>query len=220
MDSTIEILKSELAQAVLDSGKMIGTAMIISLIIGGALGLILYLTSNKLFFKNKLINSIAGFFVNIIRSLPFVILLVLLIPFTNIIVGSSIGPEAATVPITIASIAFFARLSEGAFSEVDNGVIEAAISSGASLHLILSDVLIVEAFPSLIRGVTVNLVSLIGFSAMAGIVGGGGIGDLAIRYGYYRYETGVMIVTVLILVILVQSIQFIGDSLAAKFSRR
>ena len=220
MDSTIEILKSELGQAVLDSGKMIGTAMIISLIIGGALGLILYLTSNKLFFKNKLINSIAGFFVNIIRSLPFVILLVLLIPFTNIVVGSSIGPEAATVPITIASIAFFARLSEGAFSEVDNGVIEAAISSGASLHLILSDVLIVEAFPSLIRAVTVNLVSLIGFSAMAGIVGGGGIGDLAIRYGYYRYETGVMIVTVLILVILVQSIQFIGDALATKFSRR
>jgi D-methionine transport system permease protein len=220
MDSTIEILKSELGQAVLDSGKMIGTAMIISLIIGGALGLILYLTSNKLLFKNKVINSIAGFFVNIIRSLPFVILLVLLIPFTNIVVGSSIGPEAAAVPITIASIAFFARLSEGAFSEVDNGVIEAAISSGASLPLILSDVLIVEAFPSLIRAVTVNLVSLIGFSAMAGIVGGGGIGDLAIRYGYYRYETGVMIITVLILVILVQSIQFIGDALAIKFSRR
>ena len=131
-----------------------------------------------------------------------------------------IGPEAATVPITIAAIAFFARLSEGAFSEVDNGVIEAAISSGASLHLILSDVLIVEAFPSLIRGITVNLVSLIGFSAMAGIVGGGGIGDLAIRYGYYRYETGVMIVTVLILLILVQSIQIFGDMLATKFSKR
>lgn len=220
MDSTIEILKSELGQAVLDSGKMIGTAMIISLIIGGALGLLLYLTSSKLFFKNKLINSIAGFVINIIRSLPFIILLVLLLPLTKIIVGSNIGPEAATVPITIAAIAFFARLSEGAFSEVDNGVIEAAISSGASLHLILSDVLIVEAFPSLIRGITVNLVSLIGFSAMAGIVGGGGIGDLAIRYGYYRYETGVMIVTVLILLILVQSIQIFGDMLATKFSRR
>lgn len=220
MDSTIDILKSELGQAVLDSGKMIGTSMIISLIIGGALGLLLYLTSSKLFFKNKLINSIAGFVINIIRSLPFIILLVLLLPLTKIIVGSNIGPEAATVPITIAAIAFFARLSEGAFSEVDNGVIEAAISSGASLHLILSDVLIVEAFPSLIRGITVNLVSLIGFSAMAGIVGGGGIGDLAIRYGYYRYETGVMIVTVLILLILVQSIQIFGDMLAKKFSRR
>ena len=220
MESTIEILRLELGKAVLDSGKMIGTAMIISLIIGGALGLVLYLTSNKLFFKNKLINSIAGFLINIVRSLPFVILLVLLIPFTTILVGSSIGPEAATVPITIASIAFFARLSEGAFSEVDNGVIEAAISSGASLSLILFDVLIVEAFPSLIRAITVNLVSLIGFSAMAGIVGGGGIGDLAIRYGYYRYETGVMIVTVLILVVLVQIIQLGGDALATKFTKR
>lgn len=220
MESTIEILRLELGKAVLDSGKMIGTAMIISLIIGGALGLVLYLTSNKLFFKNKLINSIAGFLINIVRSLPFVILLVLLIPFTTILVGSSIGPEAATVPITIASIAFFARLSEGAFSEVNNGVIEAAISSGASLSLILFDVLIVEAFPSLIRAITVNLVSLIGFSAMAGIVGGGGIGDLAIRYGYYRYETGVMIVTVLILVVLVQIIQLGGDALATKFTKR
>ncbi|MFW2490603.1 methionine ABC transporter permease [Clostridium chromiireducens] len=220
MDSTIEILKNELGQAVLDSGKMIGTAMIISLIIGGALGLILYLTSSNLFFKNKLLNSIAGFIINVIRSLPFVILLVLLLPLTKIIVGTNIGPEAATVPITIAAIAFFARLSEGAFSEVDKGVIEAAISSGASLYLILFDVLIVEAFSSLIRAITVNLVSLIGYSAMAGIVGGGGIGDLAIRYGYYRYETGVMIVTVLILLILVQAIQLIGDALATKLSRR
>ncbi|WP_390624473.1 methionine ABC transporter permease [Clostridium saccharoperbutylacetonicum] len=216
----MEILKSELGQAALDSGKMIGTAMIISLIVGGALGLILYLTSNKLFFKNNLANSFAGFVINIIRSLPFIILLVLLLPITKIIVGSNIGPEAATVPITIAAIAFFARLSEGAFNEVDSGVIEAAISSGASLRLILFDVLIVEAFPSLIRAITVNLVSLIGYSAMAGIVGGGGIGDLAIRYGYYRYETGVMIVTVLILLVLVQAIQITGDALATKLSRK
>nr|WP_315074905.1 methionine ABC transporter permease [uncultured Clostridium sp.] len=220
MDSTIDILKSELGQAVLDSGKMIGIAIIISLIIGGALGLILYLTSSRLFFKNKLINYIAGFIINVIRSLPFIILLVLLLPLTKVIVGTNIGPEAATVPITIAAIAFFARLSEGAFSEVDNGVIEAAISSGASMRLIIFDVLIVEALPSLIRGITVNLVSLIGYSAMAGIVGGGGIGDLAIRYGYYRYETGVMIVTVIILLILVQVIQLTGDALANKLSRK
>ncbi|OOM78457.1 methionine ABC transporter permease [Clostridium sp. BL-8] len=220
MDSTIDILKSELGQAVLDSGKMIGIAIIISLIIGGALGLILYLTSSRLFFKNKLVNYIAGFIINVIRSLPFIILLVLLLPLTKVIVGTNIGPEAATVPITIAAIAFFARLSEGAFSEVDNGVIEAAISSGASMRLIIFDVLIVEALPSLIRGITVNLVSLIGYSAMAGIVGGGGIGDLAIRYGYYRYETGVMIVTVIILLILVQVIQLTGDALANKLSRK
>ena len=156
---------------------------------------------------------------NIIRSLPFVILLVLLIPFTKLITGTQIGPTAASVPISIASIAFFARLSEGAFNEIDKGVIEAAISSGAGFFLIFKDVLLVEARPSLIRAVTVNLISLIGCSAMAGIVGGGGIGDLAVRYGYYRYETGVMIVTVVILIVLVQFIQITGDLIVKRISK-
>jgi D-methionine transport system permease protein len=196
---------------------MIGIAIVLSIVVGGLIGLILYLTSNPLFFKNKIINSIAGVIVNIIRSLPFVILLVLLIPVTKMMVGTSIGPQAASVPLSIASIAFFARISEGAFNEVDKGVLEAAVASGAKIRLILTDVLIVEALPSLIRGVTVTLVSLIGFSAMAGIVGGGGIGDLAIRYGYYRYETGA---TVIILVVVVQAIQFIGDAFAKVSSKR
>lgn len=220
MNNTISILQSELGQAIMDSLNMIVIAMILSIIVGGFIGLILYLTSNSLFFKNKIVNSIAGIIVNIIRSLPFVILLVLLIPITKIMVGTSIGPQAAAVPLSIASIAFFARLAEGAFNEVDKGVLEAAVASGAKLRLILTDVLIVEALPSLIRGITVTLVSLISFSAMAGIVGGGGIGDLAIRYGYYRYETGVMIVTVIILVVVVQTIQFIGDGLARISSKR
>ncbi|AGK98446.1 methionine ABC transporter permease [Clostridium pasteurianum] len=220
MNNTISILQSELGQAIKDSLNMIVIAMILSIVIGGLIGLILYLTSNSLFFKNKIVNSIAGIIVNIIRSLPFVILLVLLIPITKIMVGTSIGPRAAAVPLSIASIAFFARLAEGAFNEVDRGVLEAAVASGAKLRLILTDVLIVEALPSLIRGITVTLVSLISFSAMAGIVGGGGIGDLAIRYGYYRYETGVMIVTVIILVVVVQAIQFIGDGLARISSKR
>lgn len=220
MNNTISILQSELGQAIKDSLNMIVIAMILSIIVGGLIGLILYLTSNSLFLKNKIINSIAGIIVNIIRSLPFVILLVLLIPITKIMVGTSIGPQAAAVPLSIASIAFFARLAEGAFNEVDKGVLEAAVASGAKLRLILTDVLIVEAMPSLIRGITVTLVSLISFSAMAGIVGGGGIGDLAIRYGYYRYETGVMIVTVIILVVVVQVIQFIGDGLARISSKR
>lgn len=220
MENTIEILKAELGGAVSASLQMIIAAMVISFFVGGALGLALYLTSNNLFFKNKAVNYAAGFIVNIIRSLPFVILLVLLIPITKLITGTGIGPEAATVPITIASIAFFARLSEGAFNEIDKGVIEAAIASGAGFFLILKDVLVVEALPSLIRAVTVNLISLIGFSAMAGIVGGGGIGDLAIRYGYYRYETGVMAVTVIMLVVLVQFIQISGDFIAKKSDRR
>jgi len=220
LNNTLDILRDELGKAIAESLNMIGIAIILSIVVGGLIGLILYLTSNPLFFKNKIINSIAGIIVNIIRSLPFVILLVLLIPITKHLVGTSIGPKAAAVPLSIASIAFFARLAEGAFSEVDKGVLEAAIASGAKLRLILKDVLIVEALPSLIRAVTVTLVSLIGFSAMAGIVGGGGIGDLAIRYGYYRYETGVMIATVVLLIIIVQAIQFIGDILASVSSKR
>ena len=219
MENTAQILQAELGSEVFATFKMIAISLIISLIVGGALGLILYITSNQLFFKNKLVNSIAGFIVNIIRSLPFVILLVLLIPFIKLITGTQIGPTAASVPISIASIAFFARLSEGAFNEIDKGVIEAAISSGAGFFLIFKDVLLVEARPSLIRAVTVNLISLIGCSAMAGIVGGGGIGDLAVRYGYYRYETGVMIVTVVILIVLVQFIQITGDLIVKRISK-
>ena len=219
MENTAQILQAELGSEVFATFKMIAISLIISLIVGGALGLILYITSNQLFFKNKLVNSIAGFIVNIIRSLPFVILLVLLIPFTKLITGTQIGPTAASVPISIASIAFFVRLSEGAFNEIDKGVIEAAISSGAGFFLIFKDVLLVEARPSLIRAVTVNLISLIGCSAMAGIVGGGGIGDLAVRYGYYRYETGVMIVTVVILIVLVQFIQITGDLIVKRISK-
>ena len=217
MENTAQILQAELGSEVFATFKMIAISLIISLIVGGALGLILYITSNQLFFKNKLVNSIAGFIVNIIRSLPFVILLVLLLPFTKLITGTQIGPIAASVPISIASIAFFARLSEGAFNEIDKGVIEAAISSGAGFFLIFKDVLLVEARPSLIRAVTVNLISLIGCSAMAGIVGG--IGDLAVRYGYYRYETGVMIVTVVILIVLVQFIQITGDLIVKRISK-
>lgn len=219
MENTAQILQAELGSEVIATFIMIAISLTISLIVGGALGLILYITSNQLFCKNKLINSIAGFIVNIIRSLPFVILLVLLIPFTKLITGTQIGPIAASVPISIASIAFFARLSEGAFNEIDKGVIEAAISSGSGFFLIFKDVLLVEARPSLIRAVTVNLISLIGCSAMAGIVGGGGIGDLAVRYGYYRYETGVMIVTVVILIVLVQFIQITGDLIVKRISK-
>lgn len=220
MDSTLDILRRELGKSFIDSIQMIGIAMILSIVIGGIIGLVLYLTSNELFYKNKIVNNIAGIVINIIRSLPFVILLVLLIPITKIIVGTSIGPKAAAVPLSIASIAFFARLAEGSFSEVDKGVLEAAIASGAKMSLILKDVLIVEALPGLIRAVTVSLVSLVGYSAMAGIVGGGGIGDLAIRYGYYRYETGVMISTVVILIVLVQVIQFVGDRLSLVFYKK
>ena len=151
-----------------------------------------------------------------IRSTPFVILLVLLLPLTQKLIGTTIGPAAASVPLSIAAIAFYARLVEGSLWEVDRGVIEAAISMGATPWMIIKDVLLPESLSGLLRGLTITAVSLIGYSAMAGIVGGGGIGDLAIRFGYYRYETNVMLITVILLVLLVQFVQSGGDYISKK----
>lgn len=220
MEATLLILKTELLEAVEQSAYMVSVAMAATLVFGLLLGLLLYVTSNPLFLQNRAVNAFSGAVVNVFRSIPFIILLVLLIPFTKLVAGTSIGPKAAVVPIAIASIAFYARLVEGAFSEVDKGVLEAGKATGASLPLIIRRILLVEAFPGLIRATTVTLVSLIGYSAMAGIVGGGGIGDLAIRFGYYRYETGVMLATVVLLIFLVQGIQLLGDTLARSFTRK
>lgn len=152
--------------------------------------------------------------VNLVRSVPFVILLVLVLPFTQRLVGSTIGPGAASVPLSIAAIAFYARLVQVSLCEVGRGVIEAATATGATPLQIILHVLLPEALPGLLRGLTVTAVSLVGYSAMAGIVGGGGVGDLAIRFGYYRYETNVMIVTVVVLILLVQIAQSFGDFVA------
>jgi D-methionine transport system permease protein len=199
---------------------MVGIAITFAIIIGLILGLILYITSTPLLYKNRIFNVVAGFIVNVIRSIPFVILLVLLVPVTSKLVGTTIGPKAAAVPLTVASIAFLARLIEGAFSEVDKGVIEASLAMGASIKEIIWDVLLVEALPGIVRAITVTLISIIGFSAMAGTVGGGGIGDLAVRFGYYRYQTDVMFVTVILLVIVVQAIQVIGEKIAVALTKK
>ena len=155
-----------------------------------------------------------------IRSLPFIILIIVLQPLARLVVGTSIGPIAASVSLAIAAIAFYARLVEGAFSEVDKGVIEAAVATGASMPLIIRKVLFVEATPALVRALTVTFVSVIGYSAMAGCVGGGGLGDIAIRYGYYRYQTDIMIITIVILVVLVQILQGLGMMLSRKLDKR
>jgi len=146
--------------------------------------------------------------------------LVLLIPFTQLVVGSTIGPVAASVPLAIAAIAFYARLVENSLCDVDKGVIEAATSLGATNFRIIKDVLLPEALSGLYRGLTVTAVSLVGYSAMAGIVGGGGVGDLAIRFGYYRYQTDIMVITVVLLIILVQGIQSFGDFLAKRADKK
>lgn len=190
---------------------MIGIAIIVALIIGLPLGVLLFVTDKGLFWENNAIKSVLGFVVNIIRSIPFIILLVAITPLTMIIVGDAIGPTAASVSLSVAAIPFFARIVETALREIDKGIVEAAIAVGATPWMIIKDVLLPEAKASIIQGVTLTVISLVGYSAMAGFVGGGGIGDLAIRFGYYRYDNTIMIVTVAILIVLVQLIQLIGD---------
>ncbi|MCZ2257901.1 ABC transporter permease [Sporosarcina sp. G11-34] len=173
-----------------------------------------------MFWQNKYLQNVAGTIINIIRSIPFIILLVVLIPLTKLLIGTSTGPLAASVPLTIASIPFFARLVETSLREIDKGVIEAAESCGASPWLIIRQVLLPESKSGVISGMTVMIISLLSYSAMAGIVGGGGIGNLAIQFGYYRYQNGVMIATVIILIIIVQLIQFIGDRAAHAVNKK
>lgn len=205
-------LFEELKLALNETFLMVSVSLIAAIIIGGLLGLLLFLSYNHLFFKNKVLNEISSVIVNIVRSIPFIILLVLLIPISKAIVNTTIGPTAVIVPLSISAIAFYARLSEASFSDVNKGVLESAVASGAKVFDIITGILIPEALPQLINGITITAISLIGFSAMAGTVGGGGIGNLAIRYGYQRYNTTVMITCVVALVVIVQALQLLGDS--------
>jgi D-methionine transport system permease protein len=213
-------LFQDLLKAFYETFQMVGIALFVSIVIGIPGGLFLYVTEKGLFYSNKFLNVVSGLIINVIRSIPFVILLVLLLPFTQEIVGTTIGPIAASVPLAIASTAFYARLVWVSLCEIDKGVVEASISLGAKPLLIITNVLLRESLPGLLRGLTVTAVSLIGYSAMAGIVGGGGVGDLAIRFGYYRYETDVMLVTVFFLILLVQIVQIVGDYAADKSNKK
>jgi D-methionine transport system permease protein len=213
-------LLANLKTAFIETFQMCGISIGLSILLGIPLGIFIFITGKGLFWENKVLNFIGGILINMVRSTPFVILLVLLIPFTQIVVGSTIGPLAASVPLSIAAVAFYARLVENSLCEVEKGVIEASISTGASNWLIIKEVLLPEALPGLLRGLTVTAISLVGYSAMAGIVGGGGVGDLAIRFGYYRYQTDVMIITVVLLIVLVQIIQSFGDYAAKKTDKK
>lgn len=199
---------------------MIGIALGIALVIGLPLGILLFITDKGLFWQNRVVNGVVGFLANLIRSIPFIILLVALFPLTNLIVGTTIGPVAASVSLSVAAIPYFARLVEGSLRDIDKGVIEATIAVGATPWMLIKDVLIPEAKSSIIRGVTLTVISLVAYSAMAGVVGGGGIGDLAIRFGYYRYDNTIMISTVAILIIIVQVLQFAGEKIAKSVDKR
>lgn len=200
--------------------EMVGVSALISVIVGLPLALVLVLTDRGGIRPQPVVNRVLGGFVNAVRSVPFIILLVALIPLTRLIVGTSIGTEAAIVPLSIAAIPYYARIAEVSLREVGRGLIEAARAMGASRAAIVRDVLIPEALPGLVSGFTVTLVTLIGSSAIAGAVGAGGLGDLAIRYGYQRFETGVMAAVVAVLVVLVCGVQWGGDRLARLLDRR
>ncbi len=214
-DATRDLLV-DLGKAFLETFQMVGISLTLAILLGVPLGLLLFVTERGLFLESRTANALGGVAVNVIRSIPFVILLVLVLPLTQALLGTTIGPIAASVPLSIAAIAFYARLVHGSLCEVDPGVIEAATAAGATPGQIVRWVLLPEALPGLLRGLTVTAISLIGFSAMAGIVGGGGVGDLAIRFGYYRYETRVMVVTVVVLIVLVQLVQMAGDAAARR----
>lgn len=196
------------------------TSTILAYVIGLPMGVCLVITAKDGFRPIAVVYKILDVVANVVRSIPFLILLMLLIPFTRFVVGKSYGATATIVPLTIAAAPFIARLVESSLLEVDKGVIEAAQSMGAGIGTIVWKVLLAEARTSLIVGATIALGTILGYSAMAGAVGGGGLGDVAIRYGYYRYQADIMIVTVVLLVILVQILQIIGTKLSKKLDKR
>lgn len=202
-----------------ETGYMVVASTVLASLIGIPLGIILTVTRNGHILPNAVINSVLGVIVNATRSTPFIILMVAIIPLTRMLVGSSIGTTAAIVPLTISAAPFIARVIESSLLEIDHGVIEAAQSMGASPMQIIYKVLLPESLHSIVLGITLAVIALIGYSAMAGVLGGGGLGDLAIRYGYQRFQPDVMIVTVVILILMVQLIQFIGDTLSKNLTK-
>lgn len=199
---------------------MLGIGLSAAVLIGGPLGIVLFLVADGQSLHNRPAALLLGWLVNTVRSFPFIILLVALVPFTRVIAGTSIGPLAAAVPLSFAAIPYFARLVEQNLREVPRGVIEAAHAMGASELQIILRVLLVEARSGLVLALTVLAISFLSYSAVAGVVGGGGIGDLAIRYGYYRFETDIMVATVAILILMVQVIQFTGNRIAQRLDKR
>src|SRR5215217_2689892 len=213
-------LLPELWTALGQTLTMLSIGLSAAVLLGGPLGVLLFLVSGGQPLQNRYAAAVLGWFVNTVRSFPFIILLVALVPLTRIIAGTSIGPLAASVPLSCAAIPYFARLVEQQLRDVPRGVIEAAHAMGASELQIVLRVLLVEARSGLVLALTVLAVSFLSYSAVAGVVGGGGIGDLAIRYGYYRFQTDVMVLTVALLVVLVQILQFAGNGIAARLDKR
>lgn len=218
-ESFIELLP-ELWEAIGQTFIMLGIGLSTAILVGGPLGVLLFLLGPGQSLANRPAYLVLSWLVNTVRSFPFIILMVALVPFTRIVAGTSIGPLAAAVPLSVAAIPYLARLVEQTIREVPRGVIEAAHAMGASEWQIVWRVLVLEARAGLVLALTVLAVSFLSYSAIAGVVGGGGIGDLAIRYGYYRFETDIMLLTVALLIVIVQVIQFGGNALAHRLDKR
>jgi D-methionine transport system permease protein len=214
------VLLNLLLQSIWQTVVMTLASGVISFVAGLPLALILVATDRGGIAENLAVNRAFGWVINGFRSVPFIILLVALIPLTRLLVGTSLGTAAAIVPLAIAAAPYYARVAEVSLREVDPGLIEAARAMGGNRWTIVREVLVPEALPGIVAGFTVTLVTLVGASAMAGAIGAGGLGDLAIRYGYQRFETGVMIAVVVVLIVLVSGIQWLGDRLVARLDHR
>lgn len=211
---------SEIGQAALDTLAMLGGSMALTIALGLPLGVILFLTGKGQMLENRLANGALSLLVNILRSVPFVILLIVMIPLTVALVGTSLGVAGAIPPLVAGAAPFFARLVETALREVDKGVVEASFAMGAKRRQVVLGALLPEALPGLIAAATVTAIALVGYTAMAGVVGAGGLGDLAVRFGYQRFQTDVMIVTVVLMLVLVQALQMVGDAVVRRVSHK
>lgn len=210
----------EIWKATKDTLTMMASSLVFTIIFGLILGVILFLTSRRQLLEQPVIYMILSVIVNVLRSVPFVILMITIMPVTKWITGTTLGVEGSIPPLVAAAAPFFARLVETSLREVDPGVIEAAQAMGASKWDIVRHVLLLEARPGLLAAVTITAVTLVSYTAMSGVIGGGGLGDLALRYGYQRFQTDVMLVTVVLLIVLVQILQTAGDLLVRRFSRK
>ncbi|WFR59810.1 ABC transporter permease [Anaerocolumna sp. AGMB13025] len=227
MNQIIEYLKvlledngSMIAQGIMDTLYMVFVSTAVSYILGLPIGILAEISRKNGIFPMPFINRLLGLIINIGRSIPFIILLVFVMPVTRLVTGTTIGPEAATVPLIIAATPFIARLIENTLHDVDGGVIEAARAMGANTLQIIFKVMLPESLPSMVMGASLSMITLVGYTAMAGIVGGRGLGDIAMRFGYYRYQVDIMIVTIVLLVIFVQAIQSIGHIVSKRIDKR
>jgi D-methionine transport system permease protein len=211
---------SEIGRATGDTLLMLGGSLALTVLFGVPLGVLLYLSGKGRLAANPVLNAVLSFVVNVLRSIPFIILLIVMLPVTVLLVGTSLGVAGAIPPLVAGAAPFYARLVETALREVDKGVVEAGQAMGGTTFQIVTRALLPEALPGILAGATVTAIALVSYTAMAGVVGAGGLGDLAIRFGYQRFQTDVMVVTVVLLLVLVQALQMIGDRLVAAVSHR